>query len=199
MFLINTEEAQVQLRALNSFLQSEYEFEVTFANQLLSYNPPHITFGLLWLIFRPNTVVFTETSEEGLSGRLLALQLPIELPNGFRLNCKSINFDGKNLGYEKEKFTIDEFTGTRPITTLPFFPFHFHSEYAWLERRFADRGRKFNALCHSGKRYVHYKGIAEAIGESFGEQYHTGIKVTYLFFHLYVLSDPGRDGDRLVA
>ncbi|KAI5836754.1 P-loop containing nucleoside triphosphate hydrolase protein [Morchella snyderi] len=176
IFLANPEEAKAHLAALISFLQSEYEFEVTFADQLLSFDPPHITFSLLWLIFRPNTLVFTETGEEGLSGRLLSLQLPLELSNGFRLNCKSINFDGKNVGYEKEKFTIDEFTGSTPITTLPFYPFRFHTQHAWLQRRFADRGRKFNTLCRLGKLYVFYKGIAEAIGESFGEQYHTGIK-----------------------
>lgn len=162
-FIGDENKAKEHLGALILFLTTEYKFEVIFFNQLLTYPRPQITFNLLWLIFRPNILLLSKDKDDP-SHRLYLLLRPLEMTGiGITLLCKSVNFDGTNLGFETKRFTIRKFTGLREIVGLEPCPLGFHPNSARLETELVNRGRKFVELCtrNSGRVYVHCTGRVE--------------------------------------
>ena len=135
-----------------------------------------ITFDLLWALWKPGTLVYTETygchdeprafkvdmSEKHYSmmggeffwveGKVRPYHPPAPMS---LLTCISqyFEYDGKQFGYGTTSTEISNFQGARKITSLPCYPLKYHKNEAKLRETLIERGKKFVQL--SG---VHYKG-----------------------------------------
>ena len=76
------------------------------------------------------------------------------------LNCWTYDWDGKVFKRMALDLSIDAFEGTRPITSLPFYPLDHHSQPKDLVKRLVERGAKYKEFCTAkqGSRMFDYKG-----------------------------------------
>ena len=120
-----------------------------------------MTFDLLWILFPPNTVVYTSCvySEEP---KCLVFDFGEEkiLKKGkfYILQCRYLDFNGKVLGEVISNLLIPDFRGAKPITSLEAFPLKYHQEMAKVKSELIERGRRFASL--KGIHHTAYQGLA---------------------------------------
>ncbi len=133
---------------------------------------PHkeITFDLLWMLFPPRTLTFTE--------RTLLEQPQIMKVTGTEYHqgndgtwlciyCLLIAHDGENFGTSRQELRIPIFDGARQIEDLPSFPLSLHSQEKAVRDELMDRGRKFVTLLDP--RCQEYSGAAAMEVDKFGQ------------------------------
>ncbi|KAI9704612.1 MAG: hypothetical protein M1820_005525 [Bogoriella megaspora] len=81
--------------------------------------------------------------------------------NPFVVDAFYVDFDGRKFGPRPRKFTIAEYTGSRPIRSLKAYPSKFMNDESSVIENLLDRGQKFvNLTAQSHKLYSGYS-IAE--------------------------------------
>ncbi|KAM0330855.1 hypothetical protein ACHAQA_003810 [Verticillium albo-atrum] len=118
-----------------------------------------ITFKDLWMIFAPSDVIVAAHQ-----GPLSAFELyeteyrETQCGNILSIAAECVDYDGTNFGRHKERLSIPEFIGAKPITGLNAFPLKFHEERESLVASLTKRGQIFEKL--AGHHYKQYHGNA---------------------------------------
>ncbi|KZF18974.1 P-loop containing nucleoside triphosphate hydrolase protein [Xylona heveae TC161] len=131
-----------------TFVQEDFSEQIASLNSLREHG--EITFDLLWAIFSPKTLVFTQQNSmlEPQAARFKKGDYGTR-QNGtayFSLRCEVISHDGQDFGYGEACYTIDDFEGTKKTHELPVFPFSVHPAKEAMQETLLERGRKFIKL-----------------------------------------------------
>ncbi|KAL8636478.1 MAG: hypothetical protein Q9228_006128 [Teloschistes exilis] len=133
---------------------------------------PHkeITYGLLWTIFSPRTLVFTKKTMLGQPQVVKVRETEyINEQDGVyvEVTCHSIAHDGQDFGTSRKSVRIPYFDGARKIEDLPCFPLKFHSQEEAVRSELVDRGRTYVSLLDA--KCQEYSGAAAMEVEKFGD------------------------------
>lgn len=122
-----------------------------------------ITFELMWALWKPGTLAYTNTYGSTDDPRVFTVELA-ERHKSFmkgelyHLDGKYFEFDGKKFGHGGVSDEILAFRGARKITSLSCYPLKYHPDEERLRERLIERGKKFVSL--SGVHYKSYTGMA---------------------------------------
>ncbi|KAK7921610.1 Vacuolar protein sorting-associated protein 4B [Apiospora marii] len=105
----------------------------------------------IWALFPKGAIVYSRHGGHDRALEVVKLQ-------DWRLECRSLAFDGSIFGWESVEITLKEFTGTRNINELEAYPLRFHPEQKALEESLAKRGAK--ALEYQDISLLDYDGQA---------------------------------------
>lgn len=121
-----------------------------------------ITYPLVWTLFPPRTITFTQkntmSEPQVLEFKNGCYEQPADRPNYFSLTCQMINHDGDDFGYGETVLEINEFEGSRKVHSLAAFPLSAHLDADNTRAQLIERGRKFVGLL--GQTCKDYDGIA---------------------------------------
>lgn len=127
-------------------------------------SPALATFGMLWLILKPGTTVYTK-----IHGRLAACVIkafnfspPFSLrreSTAYRVQLWHLQYDGKVLGRHELTRWISAFEGEKKFINLEIIPAEFYDAYdgGQLRKSLEARGEKYFKFI-SGPRQVEYRG-----------------------------------------
>ena len=123
-----------------------------------------VTFESLWTLFPPGTLICSKQflgQDQVFIVQDNRCPWPLGRNNGkWSLNCWTYDWDGKVFKRMALDLSIDTFDGTRPITSLPFYPLDHHPQPRDLKKRLIERGAKYKRFCTAkqGSRMFDYKG-----------------------------------------
>ncbi|EWC48972.1 hypothetical protein DRE_00277 [Drechslerella stenobrocha 248] len=108
-----------------------------------------ITYDLLYLLLKPNTIIVTES----VLGEPTALSIiwndykkhPMK-GDLFQIEASYVEYDGKSFRYADAVLEIPAFRGSIPINALMAYPLEYDARYEELKTKLIERGRKFCAL-----------------------------------------------------
>ncbi|KAI9765879.1 MAG: hypothetical protein M1839_005295, partial [Geoglossum umbratile] len=148
------------LKLLTQYLTDHYDTTLKRFNALLKEGK--ISFDLLWILFQPNTLVYT-TCPGSDQPRCLKFDFgQMEQSSQgecfFKLDCRYLDHNGKVFGEVETSLAVAEFRGAKKINTLDVFPLQYHEQAGKLKDALTARGRKFISLI--GIYHRNYKGIA---------------------------------------
>jgi len=148
------------LNLLVNFIKSKYASTISRLISLLKND--EITYDLLWILFKPNTIVYI-------------ICLDIEKPLCFRfdmgeekttanrvtyfhMECRYLDSDGLVFGEVWTALGVGKFAGVKRIVTLDAFPLEYHPRRSEMRASLIERGRRFVSLL--GVQYLQYHGNA---------------------------------------
>ena len=114
-----------------------------------------VSFPMLWSIFKPGDLVYTQLFKEECVMRLKNSYM--SYPEYF-LSCEYLDWDGKDFHYIEHQIYLRCFDGTVPFKDLAAVPLSMHPERLVIRDRLSERGRKFEGL--KGLHFKGYKGSA---------------------------------------
>jgi hypothetical protein len=121
-----------------------------------------ITYDLLPLLFKPNTLVYTRCFGTKKSRCVIYDSAEEKVDRSkekyFSMACRYLDFDGKTTGKASIYLAIPKFRGTKRINTLRAFPLKYHQDENQVKADLVECGRKFVALMDVG--LVHCRGKA---------------------------------------
>jgi hypothetical protein len=121
-----------------------------------------ITFGYLWTLFRPNTLVYTtDQLRQGRIYRVRSSSYKEEQDGSvnFILVIDYLDSNGELMGYVRNiACKIDSFEGSMLITNLALYPFAMHPQHEAIRKEFVVRGEKLMRL--RGRHLQEYSGHA---------------------------------------
>lgn len=118
-----------------------------------------ITFGHLWMIFQPGSVILSPHNGPLSAFELIETEYRENQCGKFLyLRSDCVDYSGKHFGRYSEGLQIPEFIGTKKITTLSAFPWAFHEQKEAIRTALIKRGQKFETL--GGHHYKEYSGSA---------------------------------------
>ncbi|MCJ1465285.1 hypothetical protein MMC07_003901 [Pseudocyphellaria aurata] len=115
-----------------------------------------ITYDTCWMIFEPGSIVFT--TENGHKSAVRLVEGKYQCGGAYELDCRIVDWDGENFGWDSTRLQIREFHGTAKITKLSAFPLEYHPAIDRVREDLIQRGKIFESL--HGYHYKHYQGIA---------------------------------------
>ncbi|KAK8009477.1 hypothetical protein PG991_012028 [Apiospora marii] len=113
----------------------------------------------IWALFPKGAIVYSRHGGHDRALEVVKFQ-------DWRLECRSLAFDGSIFGWESVEITLKEFTGTRNINELEAYPLRFHPEQKALEESLAKRGAK--ALEYQDISLLDYDGQAHGRRQALG-------------------------------
>lgn len=149
----------LHLNTLIEFLTTHYASTSEKLTALLEHN--EITFELLPLFFRPNSVVYMVSADSEKPRCLTFDSGQVKVRNHetyFELSCRYLTHDGKRFGEAPITTMIAEFHGVMKITLLGVYPLEYHADKESVTEQLTKRGRKFISL--NGTFYRMYEGLA---------------------------------------
>ena len=138
------------VQLLKNVLQEELQETFNTQNDLTSHGV--MTFDLLWTLFPPGDLIFTNDGGQDRLEKVQSSEYVSTLGSElfFKIRGYHVNCDGKRFGYEFHEVSLKNFTGTKPITELEAYPLRFHVSARKLQERLIQRGQLFEKLkgCH---------------------------------------------------
>ncbi|KAI1075125.1 hypothetical protein F5B20DRAFT_560864 [Whalleya microplaca] len=160
-------------------------------------NCQKIFFKDLWYLFKPGDEVVSDTGVQvfrvlGVNGAghhsvIDPFHRSQSDDRPFSIDCVSIDFDGKLLGPVHRTFHINQFEGSKSVSSLPVYPFHFqtnpnvrqrlvqshrsfpkHQDMKGLRETLISRGRLFLEM--TGIKHMHYDGFTYDYKEEIDSQ-----------------------------
>ncbi|KAK9847085.1 AAA+ ATPase domain [Penicillium brevicompactum] len=121
----------------------------------------HITFDLLWALFKPGCHIYT-TCIGTKAPRCVVFDAGEEMTKNdetwLNLECRFLDYDGVKFGEAGIFLRVAKFRGSKPIETLEAFPLHHHPNHEQVEEDLIKRGQTFRGL--AGSHVRHCKGSA---------------------------------------
>ena len=147
-----------QLKCLLEYIEEDYSEVEKALKSLLDVGC--ITFDLLWSLFRPNEI-YTYTyraTDEPRAFRVTSISKKSSLldETWYEIQGEYFDFDGDMFGFNDTAVEIKSFSGTRRITSLPYYPVSYLPDKNIIERQLINRGRRFVEL--AGMNYKSYTG-----------------------------------------
>ncbi|CAG7985873.1 unnamed protein product [Penicillium salamii] len=146
----------------------------------------HITYDLLWTIFKPGCHVYT-TCIGTKEPRCVVFDAGKEMTqNGetwLNLECRFFDYDGVKFGKAGIFLRVAKFRGSKPIETPEAFPLHQHPNHEQVRKNLIERGQKFRGL--AGSHVRHCKGSAFFMnkGKAIKVKINSRVAVDAAFFH----------------
>jgi hypothetical protein len=141
------------------YLRTHYASTSEKLTALLEHK--EITFELLPVFFRPNSVVYMISGNSGAPRCLRFDSGQGKTFNGktcFELSCHYLTNDGKCFGEALVTVEIQKFQGVMKIPSLGVYPLEYHADKQKVIEKLTKRGQKFMSL--SGTHYRKYEGQA---------------------------------------
>lgn len=132
-----------------------------------------ITFDALWTIFTPGTIVYGRPYLK--LHHIFIVQEPRkdwpDLGDKFWfVYCWTYDWDGHHFRRRPVTLSLPRFSGTKPITTLPYYPLDASENSDEIKRELLSRGRRYREYCiaESNARRFDYNGkaIVDKVGFS---------------------------------
>ncbi|KAF2201271.1 P-loop containing nucleoside triphosphate hydrolase protein [Delitschia confertaspora ATCC 74209] len=148
-------------KLLVKYLDQDYaETKKTLYPMLKTGN---ITFDLLWALFKPNTIAYTQTYGSASEPRCFKVDYAHKHQDFLRgewwcVEGRYLEYDGKRFGLGEFEVDVEAFKGPRKITSLACYPLQYHHDAEGLKGQLVERGRKFVGL--QGMNYRFCKGLA---------------------------------------
>ncbi|KAI9756265.1 MAG: hypothetical protein M4579_003932 [Chaenotheca gracillima] len=123
-----------------------------------------IRFPLVWMLFKPGEIVYTEKDGEPVCFMLNQVDAARGLfERSWKLTCIGTQYDGERFGKANDVLKIGQFEGTREITSLNVFPLKWHPDANKVKQRLLERGKRFISL--QGTHHMQYKeaGMAHVL------------------------------------
>ncbi|TDZ48411.1 26S proteasome regulatory subunit 4 [Colletotrichum trifolii] len=122
-----------------------------------------ITFDLFWALWKPKTLIYTNTYGSPEEPRLFKVEQAVRIQhpikgNVYWIDGKYFEYDGKRFGYGTFSMEIGEFSGARKITSLDAYPLDYHKNKQSVKANLIERGKKFVRL--GGVHYRSHEGMA---------------------------------------
>ncbi|KAJ8071027.1 hypothetical protein OCU04_001375 [Sclerotinia nivalis] len=124
-----------------------------------------VTYETLWTIFPPGTLVYGRFFQ-GEDQMLLIYDnfrvWPRQDDDDWSLLAWTYDWDGRMFKRSPVKLSIESFEGQKAISSLAFFPIHFHDDSEGVKQRLIERGRRFRHYCTTkdADRMFDYEGQA---------------------------------------
>ncbi|KAK5263386.1 hypothetical protein LTR96_011203 [Exophiala xenobiotica] len=150
---------RLHLSKLIEFLKTHYASTREKLTALVQHK--EITFNLLPVFFRPNSVIYVIPSTSENSRCLIFDSGKFEIDHNkkhFEISCRYLTHDGKCFGEATIPIKIPEFDGVKKITSLGAYPLEYHPEKQDVVEQLTKRGRKFCSLI--GTHLRQYEGQA---------------------------------------
>ncbi|KAI1779542.1 P-loop containing nucleoside triphosphate hydrolase protein [Hypoxylon cercidicola] len=136
-----------------------------------------ITFDALWTIFSPGTIVYGRPCLK-LHHIFIVEDCQEAWPSPgdkiWSLDCWAYDWDGHHFKRRPITLTFPRFSGTRPITGLPYYPLALHDNSGEIKDHLLQRGRRYREYCtaKSNTRRFKYNGkaIVDKVGFATGTQ-----------------------------
>lgn len=150
-----------ETKLLLSYIDEDYaETKRTLYPMLEAGN---ITFDLIWALFKPNTIAFTNTYgavDEPRAFRVDYANKESSFMRGdwYCIEGQYLEYDGKMFGLGDFECDIEAFKGPRKITSLTTYPLKYHKDPAAVRKQLIDRGKRFVTM--EGMNYRYHKGLA---------------------------------------
>ncbi|ELR04587.1 hypothetical protein GMDG_06869 [Pseudogymnoascus destructans 20631-21] len=153
-------EHESHLESLIDYIKTAYGPTRQSLNPILEDG--HITFDLLWALFKSNTLVYTKCFGTG-KPRCVKYDFGEERKTNsgvkyFHIEGRYLDFDGKVLGEAVIHLSIEKFRGAKRIDTLEVFPLHCHANESNARAQLLKCGHRFLGL--TGIHHVEYHGKA---------------------------------------
>ncbi|KAJ5537503.1 hypothetical protein N7494_006982 [Penicillium frequentans] len=150
------------LKHLNLLLGWVIEANASVARSVSSLiEQGHITYELLWALFKPGCYVFTTCLGTG-KPRCVIFDAGEEITRDgvtyYKLEARYLDHDGERFGEAGVVLGILKFRGSKPIESLDAFPLRYHPKHDQIRQELIDTGRKFRSLV--GKHIQRCKGSA---------------------------------------
>lgn len=140
--------AKMHIMLLMDYLNKEMGEKITEIAKFL--NAGQITFPLLWLIFKPGELVYTQLYKHERVLRLRKTGYGQHVTRGkyFDIDCSFTSYDGVAVGKSTQSIRIwqlENFMGEAPsiIAALNAFPLNYHSSKDKVRERLALRGERY--------------------------------------------------------
>jgi hypothetical protein len=105
----------------------------------------HITYDLLWALFKPGSHVYTTCFGTN-KPRCVVLDAGEEVMHDgityYKLECRYLDYDGDKFGEAGVILGIMKFRGSKPVETLEAFPLHCHPNQDEVRKELGRMGRK---------------------------------------------------------
>ncbi|KAI1829405.1 hypothetical protein CBS147337_9800 [Penicillium roqueforti] len=146
----------------------------------------HITYDLLWALFKPDCHVYT-TCIGTKEPRCVVFDAGEEMTQNdetwLNLECRFLDYDRVKFGEAGIFLRVAKFRGSKPIETLEAFPLHHHPNQEQVRKGLIERGQKFRDL--AGSHFRHCKGNAFFMskGKAIKVNINSRVAVDAAFFH----------------
>ena len=120
----------------------------------------------LWMVFRPNDLVFLQVLHTDKVMRLASMTRceclePSCRRQAWKLCLEHLSYDGQNFGYEERFRDIQPYDGQKSFRQLKIYPLAYHEDKEKITKALIERGKRFVGL--QGAHYQEYEGFAEAL------------------------------------
>ena len=109
-----------------------------------------ISYDAVWALFFPNSLVYgrhTNTDQDTvLIVRRSGYAIRRDYTRYLKVVCDIIHDDGQQFGFARRVLEIDEYSGTRPIASLPVYPLQYHDDNYGVYSRAVELGKRLVQL-----------------------------------------------------
>ena len=146
----------------------------------------HITYDLLWALFKPGCHVYT-TCIGTKEPRCVVFDAGEEMTQNdetwLNLECRFLDYNGVKFGEAGIFLRVAKFRGSKPIDTLEAYPLCHHLSHEQIRKDLVERGQKFRDL--AGSHIQHCKGSAFFMnkGKPIRVKINSRVAVDAAFFH----------------
>ena len=146
----------------------------------------HITYDLLWALFKPGCHVYT-TCIGTKEPRCVVFDAGEEMTQNdetwLNLECRFLDYNGVKFGEAGIFLRVAKFRRSKPIESLEAFPLCHHPSHEQVRKDLVERGQKFRNL--AGSHVRHCKGSAFFMnkGKAFKVNINSRVAVDAAFFH----------------
>lgn len=146
----------------------------------------HITYDLLWALFKPGSHVFT-TCFGTKEPRCVIFDAGEEITQNdetwFNLECRFLDYDGVKFGEAGIFLRVPKFRSSKLIETLEAFPLCYHPRHQEVRNGLVERGQKFRDLAGSHIRHCEGSAFFMNKGKAIKVNINSRVAVDAAFFH----------------
>lgn len=111
---------------LLEFVDGEYKETNIELQDLVTKNA--ITYSLLWALFKPGSIAYTSTYQDGDEPRCFRVKFTDSEDSCFSVEGTYLDHNGKRFGMAQTKVSITAFKGRQAISDLIAYPLQYHAE-----------------------------------------------------------------------
>ncbi|KAJ6038269.1 uncharacterized protein N7446_005079 [Penicillium canescens] len=172
------------LRLLIDHLKQAYSATSQRLESMLQYG--HITYDLLWALFKPGCHVYT-TCIGTKEPRCVRFEAGEEMTQNdetwWNLECRFFDYDGVKFGEAGMFLRLAKFRGSKPIESLEAFPLRYHPRHGQVRKDLVERGEKFRNLAGSHIRHCRGSAFFMNKGKAIKVNVNSRVGVDAAFFH----------------
>ena len=149
------------LALLLSYMEDTFNSMNEHLKTLLAHQ--EITYELLWTLFSPNTLVFTNCRGSGKPQCVkfdFGEEKKLDGMSYFSLHCRYLDFDGKLFGDVPTQLPITQFRGTQKIQNLASYPLRYHPKQNKVSEQLRNCGMKFATVVEMKRDHRYCHGVA---------------------------------------